>query len=240
LGDYDRALADLDQAVKINPKSVRGYTTRADIYSGKGDNDRAIADYDEVIRLDPKNARGYNSRGNAYDVKGDYDRAIADYSEAIRINPKNGSAYLSRAVANLYAGALPKALADVTQVSALSPKSSYAALWLDIVGQRNDVPSNLQQTVANLDMTAWPAPVIRLFLGQMTPAAVLAAADDPDAVKKKRQLCEANFYSGELALRQHAKDGATRLFRITASDCPNTFIGRAANGELKALGVMRK
>jgi hypothetical protein len=59
----------------------------------------------------------------------------------------------------------------------------------------------LSQAISQIDMTAWPAPVIRLFLGQMTPTAVLAAAADPDAGKKKGQVCEANFYSGELARR---------------------------------------
>jgi lipoprotein NlpI len=73
-------------------------------------------------------------------------------------------------------------------------------------------------------MTVWPAPVIRLFLGQMTPAAVLVATDDPDARKKPGQLCEVRFYSGELALRQGAKDEAARLFRLAAGDCPEFFI----------------
>jgi lipoprotein NlpI len=83
-------------------------------------------------------------------------------------------------------------------------------------------------------MTEWPAPVIRLFLGQMSPAAVLAAADDPDDTKKTNQVCEANYYSGEWALRAAAKDEATRLFRLAASDCPRGFIEwSAANAQLK-------
>jgi hypothetical protein len=40
------------------------------------------------------------------------------------------------------------------------------------------------------------------------------------------QVCEANFYSGELALRLGTKDEAVRLFRLAAS-----------NAELKALGA---
>jgi hypothetical protein len=51
----------------------------------------------------------------------------------------------------------------------------------------------------------------------LTPEAVLAAADDPDANTKKDQVCEANFYSGEFALLQGAKDEAARLFRLAAS-----------------------
>lgn len=87
-------------------------------------------------------------------------------------------------------------------------------------------------------MTAWPAPVIRMFLGQTTPAAVLAAADDADAFKKKGRICEANFFSGELALRTGAKDEAIRLFRLAASGCPKDFVEvPAANAELKAAGA---
>ena len=87
-------------------------------------------------------------------------------------------------------------------------------------------------------MTKWPAPVIQMFLGQMTPTAVLAAADNPDATTKAGQVCDANLYSGELALRQGAKDDATRLIRLAASDCPKTFDEwLAANAELKALGA---
>jgi lipoprotein NlpI len=81
------------------------------------------------------------------------------------------------------------------------------------------------------------APVIRLYLGQLTPEAVLAAADDPDATTKKGQVCEANFYSGELALRQGKKDEATGLFRRATADCPKPFFEYdGANAELKALG----
>lgn len=88
-------------------------------------------------------------------------------------------------------------------------------------------------------MTVWPAPVIRLFMDQMTPDAVLAAADDPDATKKKAQVCEANFYSGELSLTKGSKDEATRLFRLAASDCPHSISAwDAANAELKALGAV--
>ena len=89
-------------------------------------------------------------------------------------------------------------------------------------------------------MRKWPAPVIRVFLGQTTTAAVLAAAEDADAKTKKGQVCEANFYIGELALQQGANEEATRLFRLAAADCPrdSDFVeGPAAYAELKALGV---
>jgi lipoprotein NlpI len=131
-------------------------------------------------------------------------------------------------------------VADVIRASELDQKNAYNALWVDIVGQRNNVPSRLSQAISTIDMTAWPAPVIRLFLGQMTPAAVPAAADDPEATKTKGQVCGANFYIGELALRTGAKNEATRLLRLAANDCPKSFDEwGAANAELKVVGGTR-
>jgi lipoprotein NlpI len=237
-GDNDRAIADASEAIQRDPKYAVAYRNRADAYLQKDDNDRAIADYSEAIRLDPKAAVAYLNRGVAYMYKGDNDRAIADYNEAIRLDPKGNRSYLNRGLLNLYAGSLDKALADLKQASTLAPNDAYAALWLDIVGRRNNLPSRLPQTSSQLDMTAWPAPVVKLFLGQLTPSDLLAAADDPNAPTKKGHVCEANFYTGELSLMKGAKDEATRLFRLASSDCPRDFTEwHAANAELKAVGA---
>jgi tetratricopeptide (TPR) repeat protein len=237
-GDFDRTVADYGEAIRLEPRFAIAFYNRGLAWQDdKGDLDRAIADFTEAIRLDPKFAFAYNNRGVAYYLNGKYDRAIADFTEAIRLDPTNAFAYRGRGLAYLYSGTPAKALADVRQASELDQKDAYNALWVDIVGERNNVPSGLSQAISKIDMTAWPAPVIRLFLGQMTPAAVLAAADDADPIKIKGQVCEANFYSGEFALRQGAKDEAARLFRLAASDCPKNFDERGTAGaELKALG----
>ena len=72
---------------------------------------------------------------------------------------------------------------------------------------------------------------------RMTPAAVLAAADDADATKKNAQVCEANFFAGELSLRQGAGDEAGRSFRLAVNDCPKAFTEWwAGKAQLKGLG----
>ena len=185
-------------------------------------------------------ARVYARRGIAYRAKGDLDRAKADYDEVIRLDPKLPSAYLSLGLAYLYRGNLARAFAEIRQASEFHPKDPYGALWVDIVGQRNNLPSRLSEAISNIDMTAWPAPVIRLFLGQMTAADVLAAADDPDPAKKTARLCDADFFSGEWSLRSGAKDEARRLFLLAAGDCPKSFIQwSAALEELKSLRASR-
>jgi lipoprotein NlpI len=238
--DFDRAIADYSVAIKLDPKNARVFSNRGEAYRAKQDFDRAIADFNEAVKLDPKKAAAFERRAAAYYAKQSYDRAIADDSAAIDLDPKYASAYFYRGLAYLCSGTLAKALADVSQASELDQKNAYIALWVDIIRQRNNLPSRLSEGISKIDMTTWPAPVIRMFLGQMTPTALLAAVDDPDANKKKGQACEANFYSGEMALRMGAKDEAARLFRLAARDCPkNFFEWPAANAELKALGVTR-
>jgi tetratricopeptide (TPR) repeat protein len=235
-GDSDRAIADYNEAVRLDPKFALSYFGRGAAYKARGDNDRAIADYNAAIRLNPKYAFAYYGRGDAYQAKGDNDRAIADYSEMIRISPKDPNAFFSRGRANLYSGALPKALADLNQASDLNPKYAYPALWLDIVNKRSNLPSGLAEATTQIDMTKWPAPIIRLYLGQLTPEDLLAAANDPDAKTKNGQVCEANFYSGELALQRGDKAEATRLFRQAGEDCPKSFVEyEGATAELKTL-----
>jgi len=234
-GDIERAIASYDAAVRLDPAHATTYNNRGDAYQNKGDLDSAIADYNEAIHLDPGYLHAYQGRAGAYFAKGDFAPAAADDSEVIRLDAKNADAFSSRGRANLYAGASPSALADFRKASELDPKDAYAALWLEIANRRSNLPSQLAKAVPLIDMTKWPAPVIRLFLGQSTFEAALAAANDPDPDTEKGQVCEANFYGGEFELQQGKKDEAARLFRLAASNCPMTFTERdAADAELKA------
>ncbi len=236
--EYVRAIADYDQAIKLDAKNAYSFRSRGYAYYAKGELDRAIEDLDEAIRLDPANAYGFRYRGAVYDRKGEHARAIADYDQAIELDPNGSRGYLGRGLANFYFNAPTKALTDLGRSSELDPSYAYAALWLDIVGRRSNLASRLAEATMQIDMSKWPAPVIRLYLGQMTSEAVLAAAENPNPRTKRGQICEANFYTGELALQHGAKDHAIRLFRLAARGCPNTFDERsAANAELKALGA---
>jgi tetratricopeptide (TPR) repeat protein len=237
-GDYRAAIADYDAAIKRDADFADAYESRGFAYRLQGDIDRAIADYSEAIKRDSTLVAAYNDRGSAYRLKGDFDRAIADYAQAIQRDPKSAAAYYRRGYVYYLTGALPKALADLTEANALSPADSYLALLLDVVGRRSQLPSRLKETSAKVDMTAWPAPVLRLYMGQMTPEAVLAAAGDPDLQTRRSRVCEANFYTGELALLNGRKDDAARLFTLASGDCPLALSEwESANAELKALGV---
>jgi tetratricopeptide (TPR) repeat protein len=61
-GQYDRAIEDFDQAIKIDYDSG-AFCNRANAYRAKGQYNLAIADYDQAIRFNPQYATAFFSRG---------------------------------------------------------------------------------------------------------------------------------------------------------------------------------
>jgi tetratricopeptide (TPR) repeat protein len=119
-GDYDHAIADYNQAIRINAKFAAAYNNRAIAYDTKGDYDRAIADYEQAIKLKPS-AETYFNRGNAHLGKSHYDRAIDDYNQAIKLKPDFAAAFDNRCWARAVVGILKPALADCNQALRLMP-----------------------------------------------------------------------------------------------------------------------
>ena len=64
------AIADLDQAIKLNGNNALAFNDRGLAYGAKGDLDRAIKDFDQAIAIDTKSAPSYTNRGVAYSVQG--------------------------------------------------------------------------------------------------------------------------------------------------------------------------
>ena len=87
--DYDRAIAEFNQALRLDPNYPLSYSSRGTAYTLKGEYDRAIVDITQAIRLLPNNADVYAMRGMLYNLKKDNERAIADFEAALRIDPNN-------------------------------------------------------------------------------------------------------------------------------------------------------
>jgi tetratricopeptide (TPR) repeat protein len=124
--DYDRAMADSGQALRLDPRNVTAYNYRCWALNGKGDHDRAIADCGEAIRIAPEYAPPYTNRGNAYLRKGDYELAGADYGEAIRLDPTLANPHTGRCGVLYHQGDYERALADCNRAMELDPKAAAA------------------------------------------------------------------------------------------------------------------
>jgi len=109
---YDRAIADLDEAIRLQAIRPEESSARAGTYAARGgskfarqDYDGALADLDEALRLDPGRAEINVRRGQVWLAKGDPDKALQDFSAALRGSMTDQTQYSGVGIA--YAGRPP-------------------------------------------------------------------------------------------------------------------------------------
>jgi tetratricopeptide (TPR) repeat protein len=122
--ESDKAIADCNQAIQLNPNDATAFFNRGRAYEAKGQYDRAIEDYSQAIRLDPNNANAINNRGNTYNKQSQYDRAIEDYNQAIRLNPSDADPFSNRGTAYKAKGQYDRAIEDFNQAIRLNPSDA--------------------------------------------------------------------------------------------------------------------
>ena len=235
-GEFDRAIQDYDQAIRLNPRDADAFDGRGGAYNSKGEYDRAIQDFDQAIRLEPNAAHAFYNRGSAYYMKIEYDRAIRDYDQSIRLNPGDATTFLFRGFARFYLAQFPAAQQDF----AASTPSPYSVIWLYLARARagQQAQDELGKNAAKFDLKVWPGPVINLYLGKATPESVLAAAKDADPKKDLQQHGEACFYLGQRALLRGKQDDAKRLFQQTVDTQLTAYAEyRGAQAELQRLSA---
>lgn len=154
-GDADRAIADADARLRLNPVDAIAFRDRASFWLMKRDYVRAVRDGDEAVRLNSKDQDNWNTRGFAKQQAGDYAGAISDYSQAIKINPKAAGFYSNRGNAWQLNGNLTNALADHDRAVALDPKD--ATHWYNRAGARREA-GQLDAALADADKAAALAP----------------------------------------------------------------------------------
>ena len=90
--EYDAAIADLTEAIRLDPTNSNFYSNRGRTYNARKEYDRAILDLDQSIRLNPANPLPYWNRAISYENKGDLDRALADWRTTLRFDTDNQDA----------------------------------------------------------------------------------------------------------------------------------------------------
>lgn len=237
-GDHDRAIADYDAAIRLNPRNSDAYYNRGTAWGNKGDHDRAIADYDVAIKLNPKDPTVYSGRAFELVAKGDLTRALADYDTANQLEPKSAGVLLARGRARFYSGDYLRAVSDLEQSLKLD-QNNYTALWLYLARKRGEMINAEEALDAETRTSrdgAWPTPVVVLYLGRTDPASVIAASTDSNARRQNEQRCEANFYLAQWHLARGERERALPLLKEAQGGCPREFLEyEGAVAELRRL-----
>ena len=207
LGDHDRAIADLDQSVILNPSAFRSFNTRGWEYLRKFDYQRAMQDFNLSIQLNPKNDYAYNNRGIAHFLLGDFVAAESDFATALSLSPKNVRGF----------SALNRMLARMRQAKE-GAKPDLSAVKFDG------------------DLKEWPGPILSYYLGASSLEVVVQNANSRPEREKQWKLCQAYFFFAERALIEGKRDEALGLLQKSIdTDAANDVEYAWAQGELRNL-----
>ena len=88
-GDFEGALIDANEAVKLDPKNLYNFLNRADVRHMQGEFEFALADIEKAIQIDDKNAISYKLQGEIFDELGDKIKAEESYRNCYALTKKN-------------------------------------------------------------------------------------------------------------------------------------------------------
>jgi tetratricopeptide (TPR) repeat protein len=134
LGQFDKAVADLDESLRRQPAYAAAYGHRGTVHLAQGRNDLALMDYTRAIELDPSKAGYYYNRGNLYLGLKRIELGISDLSAAIKLQPDHAGAYCNRGLGFILAGERDKGIADLRRALQINPAHEIARRNLQALG----------------------------------------------------------------------------------------------------------
>lgn len=212
IGEFDRALSDIDLALEYTPEKEKGY--RAAEYSLKSDICSALKKYPEAIeaskyalRIDPSSQQDLYKLGNLYLLTNQGEEALKIFSQLQRENARSQEAFYGMAKANVMLGRNNEAVNLISQVENLGKQSfvTYCRigdLYADM-GRTGDAVKNYLIAYTMTDDNNRPMESMK-FLARKNPQAVIAALDESIAASsdnRAQNLAKAivAFDSGQYA-----------------------------------------
>ncbi|MGQ0634111.1 MAG: tetratricopeptide repeat protein [Planctomycetaceae bacterium] len=122
-GELDLALADYNEALRLDARRAHVWNNRGNLWRAKGDGKQAINDFNQAVRLAPDDPVAYKNRGNVWSDRGAFDKAIRDYDAAITLDSQDAESYNNRGSMQMQARQYEKAQADFNEAIHRAPQS---------------------------------------------------------------------------------------------------------------------
>jgi len=224
----ERATQGIDSGRWQGQELAELYRFRGITYSHLTDNQRAVQDLNKAIELDAFNPQYYEDRAITYLKLRDFANARSDLSMSLGLDRKRPAAYREEGRLASYQGEHARAARSFAQALDYDEGMGalYAAIWVHLAVARGglNMLSPLAPYATAVPPAQWPAPVVRMLVGTISPADAIALADAPDAETFLNQKCEAYFYAGEQYLVQHDADAARAAFEAAVATGVTDFV----------------
>jgi uncharacterized protein YjbI with pentapeptide repeats/tetratricopeptide (TPR) repeat protein len=255
----DRAIEQLTEAIKADPKNKHYLLERGDAYNNIHDSDKALADFDEYVKLSPTDIWGYLGRESVFVEQKNYDSALKELGKAEKINAD--VLVLSRIGWVYYLkGDYKKSTEEETKALAKGEEDGFAryvrarayfldqdffkaAMDLHKVNMSNG--RTLYTIIAEMVSDAhrglhWNENTIKVSLGNLSdikwpgPIVELFLGHIPPIkalsdATTPEQHCEATYYIGEWNLTNGNVGIAVDNFNQAVANCPGDFFEYSAS-----------
>ncbi|MBP9733884.1 MAG: tetratricopeptide repeat protein [Candidatus Omnitrophica bacterium] len=114
--DYELAVIHLEEALRLEPDTVKTLFTLAKAYASVGESKRAWEAYGKVIQLDPHHEGAHQDLAGIYYREKNWDKALEYLKRARDINPSSSHTLMLIGVTGLHAGQVDIALEAVTDL----------------------------------------------------------------------------------------------------------------------------
>jgi len=121
IGLTDRAIADLEMAIALNPNNYDAYMNLGVAYEKRGQFDKATENVEKAITVKPSSHEAYLYRGVLYEEAGQLEKAMEAYTKAISLDPTDFETYNNRGVVFGKMGRFERAIADYGEAIGLNP-----------------------------------------------------------------------------------------------------------------------
>ncbi len=97
--DYQEAIDEFENAVKMNPNYVKAYNCIGNAYQALRNSQEAIVYYKKAIQIAPDYIKAYNNLGGEYFSLKRYQEALDCAEKALQINPNDAQNYCNLGLA---------------------------------------------------------------------------------------------------------------------------------------------
>jgi lipoprotein NlpI len=188
----------------------------------------AVMDLSRAVELDPFNPLYYEERAITHLKLREFKQADLDLEMVLGLDSARLSARREKGRLAFYRGDYQEAAQALTRLArdAEGQTFVYSVLWLELAIRRGRLerPSRLALAEKELGGQRWPAPLLKMYQGSLSPAQAIAAAAAPDARTALEQQCEAYFYAGQEYLLRQEPQQARAAFEAALATGMTDFV----------------
>jgi tetratricopeptide (TPR) repeat protein len=187
----ERALADAEEALRLNPQLGEAWMLCATVHVELGDYRQALADVQRRLEIEPPEPLALLTRGNLRVQLGELESALVDFTDFLREQPGTVLALRARAASYARLNRFEEALADLHEVLGVDPTNADAWLELGRVHQnQGDYPAALADYQKAVELAPSEARNYNQFAWMLAACPQPEYRDGARAVELARRGCE--------------------------------------------------